>query len=216
MKLTVDRIVDAGMAVYAEAGYPGLSMRRVAARLDVHAGSLYYHVPNKAVLLRLMADRVAWQAYRAGAAALAALPGDAGWAERVVAQLGALRHTLRAHPGGAAMLADSPKVLSFGALNLMERLLVTLDEGRVPGLAAAVAADALLSHVTGFVLQEQGAAPAVPDASEAAAVHRDFPRTVAAAAAVSTDGRFELGLRLICAGAAAQIQPAPVERHALS
>ncbi|MYR87253.1 TetR family transcriptional regulator, partial [Streptomyces sp. SID685] len=42
MKLTKERIVDAGMAVFSEVGYQNLSMRQVADRLDAHAGSLYY------------------------------------------------------------------------------------------------------------------------------------------------------------------------------
>lgn len=74
MKLTKERIVDAGMAVFAEVGYHNLSMRQVADRLDAHAGSLYYHVRGKDELLTLMADRVCRQAYDTGTAALAALP----------------------------------------------------------------------------------------------------------------------------------------------
>ncbi|WP_406209865.1 TetR/AcrR family transcriptional regulator [Kitasatospora sp. NBC_01560] len=202
MKLTADRIVDAGMAVFADAGYHGLSMRQVAERLDVHAGSLYYHVPNRAALLQLMADRVARQAYEAGTAALAALPGQAGWQARVRAQAVALRQSIRRHPGGAIMLAGSPKTLSPGALALMERLLGTLAEAGVPAEDCGTAADTLLSHVTGYVLQEQSDPPVVPVTPEdAAALHRRFPRTVAAAGH-DQDEQFTRSLDLLCAGIA--------------
>ncbi|WP_329192510.1 MULTISPECIES: TetR/AcrR family transcriptional regulator [unclassified Streptomyces] len=201
MKLTAERIVDAGMAVFAESGYHGLSMRRVAQRLDVHAGSLYYHVPNKSALVQLMADRVARQAYEAGTAALVELGPGAGWQERVETQLVALRGTLRRHPGGAVMFADSPKVLSTAALALMERLLETLAEAGVPAADCAVGADALLSHVTGFVLQEQSRSPAVAvGAEEGAALRERFPVTVAAASAFGGDEKFVRSVRLLCTG----------------
>ncbi|GHB51460.1 transcriptional regulator [Streptomyces cirratus] len=208
MKLTAERIIDAGMAVFAESGYQGLSMRRVAQRLDVHAGSLYYHVPNKSALVRLMADRVARQAYEAGTAALAGLGPGAGWQERVEAQLVALRGTIRRHPGGAVMFADSPKVLSDGALALMERLLETLAEAGVPAADGGVGADALLSHVTGFVLQEQSQSPAVAvGAEEGAALCERFPMTVAAASAFGEDEKYLRSVRLVCAGLEALLRP---------
>ncbi|WP_405774365.1 TetR/AcrR family transcriptional regulator [Streptomyces sp. NBC_00859] len=208
MKLTADRIVDAGMAEFAESGYHGLSMRRVADRLDAQAGSLYYHVPNKSALLQLMADRMARQAYDAGTAALAALPEQAGWQAGVEAQATSLRQSISRHPGGAVMFADSPKVLSTGALSLMERLLRSLTEAGVPERDRGIAADTLLSHVTGFVLQEQGDPPALPvTAQDAAAVRERFPMTVAAASAVDKDEQFVLSVRLICAGIERLISP---------
>ncbi|MFD4896658.1 TetR/AcrR family transcriptional regulator [Streptomyces sp. NPDC058411] len=207
MKLTEERIIDAGMAEFAESGYRGLSMRRVAQRLDARAGSLYYHVPSKSALVQLMADRVARQAYEAGTAALAQLDPEAPWQERVEAQLVTLRHALRQHPGGAVMFADSPKVLSTGALALMERVLETLRDGGVPAAHLGVGADALLSHVTGFVLQEQSESPSMTvDAEEATALRQRFPMTVAAAAAPgddAQDAKYVHSVRLLCAGLAA-------------
>ncbi|MCC3772176.1 TetR/AcrR family transcriptional regulator [Streptomyces sp. UNOC14_S4] len=210
MKLTADRIIDAGMTVFAESGYHGLSMRKVAERLGAHAGSLYYHVPSKSALLQLMADRLARQAYEAGTAALTALPEQTGWEDRVEAQAVALRHSIRQHPGGAALFADSPKVLSTGALSLMERLLQTLMDAGVPEEQRGVAADALLSHITGFVLQEQGDPPAVPVTPQAVAeIHERFPMTVASASASAQDldEKFVQSVRLLCDGIAARIRP---------
>ncbi|WP_371616381.1 TetR/AcrR family transcriptional regulator [Streptomyces sp. NBC_00454] len=221
MKLTEERIVEAGMAVFAESGYHGLSMRRVAQRLDAQAGSLYYHVPSKSALVQLMADRVARQAYEAGTRALeeleelqdlqdlADLDARAGWRERVEAQVVTLRRSIRLHPGGAVMFADSPKVLSAGALSLMERLLETLRAAGVPEEHCGIAADALLSHVTGFVLQEQSQSPAVAiDAEEAAGLRERFPLTVAAAAAFDEDEKFVRSVRLLCAGIGTLVPPA--------
>ncbi|WP_406179740.1 TetR/AcrR family transcriptional regulator [Streptomyces sp. NBC_01006] len=208
MKLTVERIIDAGMAVFAETGYHGLSMRRVAQRLDAQAGSLYYHVPNKGALVQLMADRVARQAYDAGTTALDQLDPGADWRQRIEAQLVTLRHSIRRHAGGAVMLADSPKVLSPGALSLMERLLETLREAGVPAVHRGVAADTLLSHVTGFVLQEQSQSPtAAVSADDATALRERYPMTVAEAGTLTEDEKFTRSVRLLCAGVDTLVEP---------
>lgn len=200
MKLSKDRIIDAGMAVFAEAGYHGLSMRQVAKRLDAQAGSMYYHVPNKGALLQLMADRLAQQAYDAGTEALAALPEGADWPERIEAQAVSLRQSLLRHSGGAVMFADSPKVLSSGALSLMERLLRTLKDAGIDDEHLDVAGDAVFSHITGFVLQEQSEPPVLDvSAEDVAELRRRFPMTLAAASR-EEDEVFTGGVRLLCAG----------------
>ncbi|MFD8706144.1 TetR/AcrR family transcriptional regulator [Kitasatospora sp. NPDC059648] len=209
MKLTKDRIVDAGMAVFAEVGYQNLSMRQVADRLDAHAGSLYYHVRGKDELLALMADRVCRQAYDAGTQALAALAVGAPWQDRVEAQATALRRSIKQHPGGAQLLAESPGVLSTGALSLMERLLGTLLDAGLPAEHCGIAADTLLSHITGFVLQEQNQPTAPPTVT--AELHADlcgrFPLVMGdLIPRISQDEKFTRSLRLLCTGFAALCQ----------
>ncbi len=55
--LTLDAIVEAGIALAREAGLDELSMRKLAERLDVGTMSLYAHVPGRAELLELLVDR---------------------------------------------------------------------------------------------------------------------------------------------------------------
>ncbi|MER7752664.1 TetR/AcrR family transcriptional regulator [Kitasatospora sp. NPDC097643] len=206
MKLTKERIVDAGMTVFAEVGYHNLSMRQVAERLDAHAGSLYYHVRGKEELLALMADRVCRRAYDTGTAALADLPPEATWQDRVEAQATALRRSILPHPGGAQLLAESPGVLSPGGLSLMERLLRTLLDAGVPAAHCGIAADTLLSHVTGFVLQEQNqpAAPPPVTAERYAELCEQFPLIMGPLLPrLDQDEKFRRSVRLLCAGFAA-------------
>ncbi|MGM9463057.1 TetR/AcrR family transcriptional regulator [Streptomyces murinus] len=206
MKLTKERIVDAGMAVFAEVGYQNLSMRQVADRLDAHAGSLYYHVRGKEELLALMADRVCRRAYDAGTAALAALPSATTWQDRVQAQATALRAEIKEHPGGAQLLAESPGMLSTGAFSLMERLLRTLLDGGLPAAHCGIAADTLLSHVTGFVLQEQNqpTAPPAVTAELYADLCERFPLVMGdLIPRLSDDEKFSRSVRLLCTGFAA-------------
>lgn len=58
-KLTLDQVIEAGMAVATELGADKLSMRNVAAHLGVGAMSLYTYVPGRDELFELMIDR-AW------------------------------------------------------------------------------------------------------------------------------------------------------------
>lgn len=186
--MSVDRIVAAGMAVFAEVGFERLSMRLVAGQLGVQPSSLYHHVRNKAVLLGLMADRAAQEGLDAGTAALAALPPGAGHTDRVRAQLAALRVALLRHPGGVLLFTSSPHGLGPGALGLMERLLGTLRRAGLTADDSVVAADTLLSYVTGFVLQEQVAAP--PQPAVAAVPADEFPLTASLAGRFDDDQMF--------------------------
>ncbi|MCB7135026.1 TetR/AcrR family transcriptional regulator [Cellulosimicrobium marinum] len=56
-RLTLDEVVDAGIAVAQEGGLDALSMRRVATELGVGAMSLYTYVPGRTELVDLMIDR---------------------------------------------------------------------------------------------------------------------------------------------------------------
>ena len=59
--LSVELILDRAMQLAAVEGLVGVTMRRLADSLGVQAMSLYHHVPNKAALMMLMAERSADQ-----------------------------------------------------------------------------------------------------------------------------------------------------------
>jgi AcrR family transcriptional regulator len=86
--LSRDRIIEVALALSAREGLEALSMRRIAAELGTGAMSLYNHVPDKAALLRGLADRVL---------AEVEMPEDAPWREVTEAWATSLRATLLAH-----------------------------------------------------------------------------------------------------------------------
>ena len=55
--LTRDRILEVARATVERDGYEQLSLRRLAASLEVTAPALYDHVDSKSALLRLLADQ---------------------------------------------------------------------------------------------------------------------------------------------------------------
>lgn len=154
-------ITAAALDALGEAGLDQLTMRSVAARLGVQVGGLYYHLPDKAALLRAMADVVCRDAL---ADFESRHPAEDAWPDAVAELCRCTRRTLRARRDSARVLAAAPRSGSTGAFALMERLIALLECGLAPE-RADVAADTLMSYVTGFVLQEQveaSAAPALP------------------------------------------------------
>lgn len=110
-----------------------------------------------------------------------------------------MRLSIKQHPGGGQLLAESPGTLSTGALSLTERLLRTLLDAGLP----ADAADTLLSHVTGFVLQEQNQPDEPPPvtAERYAELCERFPLLMRPSMPrLSQDEKFTRSLRRLCAG----------------
>ncbi|WP_193554677.1 TetR/AcrR family transcriptional regulator [Rothia halotolerans] len=58
MALTRERILETALEILSAYGLGDLSMRRLAAELDVAPGALYYHVRNKQELLAQLAHRL--------------------------------------------------------------------------------------------------------------------------------------------------------------
>jgi TetR/AcrR family transcriptional regulator, tetracycline repressor protein len=73
--LTVDVIVDAAVALLADVGLSGLSMRKLGAALDVDPMAVYHHVGSKRALLALVTTRVLGR--------MQAPDPDAAWPDRI-------------------------------------------------------------------------------------------------------------------------------------
>ncbi len=138
--LSEDAIVDAALAITRTEGLDAVTMRRVAAKLDTGAASLYVYVRNRDELLRAMMDRVA------GTVPPIA-PDPAHWREQVHELMRGLRRALEAHPGLASVLTGEPPTTE-NALAGAESLLGILLAGGVPPQDASWAVDILMLIVT--------------------------------------------------------------------
>jgi AcrR family transcriptional regulator len=147
--LTVDRVVEAATALADAEGLDAVSMRRVAQELGVVPMTLYTYVPDKAVLLDLMLDRLYLGMPRAE-------PVEAGWRERLAAVAEQNRALYAAHPWAAGLSASRPP-LGPGLMAKYEHELRAFD-----GTALSdVEIDAAFTDLLGFV---QGNARAAADA----------------------------------------------------
>ena len=138
--LSRDEIVEAARGLLAERGLAGLTMRRLAERLGVQPGALYYHVASKQDLLAAVAAEILERAQ-------IATHDPARAAEELRAALLPIR--------------DGAEVMSFvnafrpdalRPLRMLERAFP------LPAPQARWAADTLVHYVLGFVAEEQNQA----------------------------------------------------------
>lgn len=99
--LSQQRIRDAALALIDEEGLEALSMRRLAQRLGVQAGSLYSHVPTKEALLDSVANEVVRSVDVSGFAGGDWHGGLRRWAK-------SYRAALAAHPHAVPFVAYGP------------------------------------------------------------------------------------------------------------
>lgn len=150
--LSVGEVVEAAVALADAGGLEAVSMRKVAARLDVSAMSLYTYVPGKRELLDLMLDHCL--------AELVAEPIAGGrWRDRMATLARSWLAFHRRHPWVLAVSASRP-LLGPNETAVFERCLEIVDGLGLPGPRMA----RLVEVVASFV---RGAAHAVVDAEAA-------------------------------------------------
>lgn len=206
--LTQAALVQAALAVLERDGLDLLSMRRVAAELDLQAASLYWHVRNKEELLELLAD-----------AALAGMDlsgSEGGWREQVRVLAHRYRAFLKSRRDLARLVAGR-FVVGPNASRMMEHgLAVFREAGFSAGGASAAVYLVSVTYVQGFVVQEMnpmravealGGTPAeamaVVSAELADLPAQTFPHLTEAAqymTAMNLDERFDWGLECILDG----------------
>jgi AcrR family transcriptional regulator len=144
--LTRDRVVAEALAVISAHGAQALSMRALAARLDVVPGALYRHVRSKEQLYDLILDAV-----------LAEVDCQADPTQPWTAQVTVLAHRLRAvmenRPGVAALLKTRDP-LTPASLAVAEAFLASLLAAGLPAREAALAFRAIYDYTLGFALAD--------------------------------------------------------------
>jgi AcrR family transcriptional regulator len=198
--LTREMIVEAAMRLLRELGVEKLSMRRLAAELDVTATALYYHVGSKDELL----DAVITRLLRSAASVGESLP----WQEALEELVVQLQYLGSEYPGVPRHLAEHLE--SEATLLWMELLLRVIKRA---GFSDEQASAAFI--VVGFYNSAQplrGDAPLRsapwdvlhPDAIAARVAHRPeaFPTLARMVSHVRQPDEtlFRLGLRSLIAG----------------
>lgn len=140
-----ERIVDAAVEIADTDGIHGLSMPKLARRLDVGVMSLYGHVLSKDDLVEAVAQRLLEEV----PAPDTSLP----WDEAIREHFRSLRRTLVAHPGLGDTLAT--RALAVPAVSrILEQNLSVLRAGGLAPESAAKTYCAMLTYTLGFVSWE--------------------------------------------------------------
>jgi AcrR family transcriptional regulator len=144
-------IVRAGLDVLDEGGLDGLTLRKVAGRLDVQAPALYWHVRNKQELLDEMGTEV-WRriSLRVAERPIAGVP----WREHLASYAWITREELLRHRDGAKM-ATGTTLTDVEVVRRSEpRLAAMVGQGFT--VRSAAQASVLVHHfVVGFCIEEQ-------------------------------------------------------------
>jgi len=196
--LTREAILTAALALVDEQGIEALSMRKLAARLQVDPMSIYHHVPNKAALVSGLVRSVF---------AEMAPPLDEGdWPDRVCAWARAYRDVALAHPHLVLEIVTDAAAASGAAIQISEPLYAALAAAGLTPRAVLHAAGTLVDFVNGYALGASAPAGADPMGDHLAAMDPALVPTMRRIHEAVADGEpgggFEAGLDIIVRGIA--------------
>ena len=180
-----DSVIEAALRILDDQGLPELTMRRLAAALDVQPSALYHHFPNKQTLLAAVADRIQSSARPTPHERL-------DWRSAAVTEATLIRDALLAYRDGAEVVL-STRALGLGSDHAHARLTAALRRGHDQETSELVAT-ALLHLILGDAtltqqrIQADSLGVVSPDAS------------ISAPSALPSDMAFLVGVELILAG----------------
>ena len=182
MTLDKQRIVEEAVALLDDDGLDGLTLRKLAKRLDVQAPTLYWHVPNTAALITAVADVILDQGF--GDMAPPA-PGER-WQDWLTEVAIRLRRALLDH-------RDSARVISFAQLSrrmtaISELAMSSLVDCGVPLRDARIIVLTVERFTVGHVLEEQAPRPDA-ESVDMTAYASAYPTVIAAVTEYFKPGR---------------------------
>ncbi|WP_214320199.1 TetR/AcrR family transcriptional regulator C-terminal domain-containing protein [Nonomuraea sediminis] len=200
MGLEKSAIVAAALKLLAEVGLEGLTLRRLAAELDVQAPALYWHVRNKQELLDEMAAAIV-RPYLDRPP----LTDPARWREWLADYARGVRNMLNSYRDGARVAAGtrpSPELFA-----MIEGMVASLEKAGFDATDALLGVFAISNYVDGFVVEEQAdrgrSDPEDSEGPDLEMMTAAYPRLMAALSRLGDpqgDRSFEEGLQLVLDG----------------
>lgn len=144
--LSADDVLDEAIAIADSDGLDSLSIRRLAAHLELAPMTIYGYFDSKDDLLDRMADRM-FDRFESPNLS------SSDWAIQAAAVMIAFRELLLTHPS-LAQLLTTRRVVSLGVTRSIEAVLVHLRAGGLDSSLAVQAYAALFAYTLGFVVFE--------------------------------------------------------------
>lgn len=166
--LTRQLVVEAALRVLDGGGIDAVTLRSVAAELDVKAPALYHHVRGKQELL----DEMGTEVQRRVVAALAGRTWSGDWSDDLAAYADALRAEYRAHRDGARTFSGT-LITDPAVLRAQEPWLRRWIASGVTADLAFDATELVTAFVVGFVIEEQERAQSAGDPDRYSDAARD-------------------------------------------
>jgi TetR/AcrR family tetracycline transcriptional repressor len=146
-----DDVARVALRILDDHGLADLTMRRLAASLDVQPSALYWHFENKQTLIAELADRIV-DAHPAPGDAVSEAGSD--WRERTRVEAEALRDALLAYRDGAEVVS-STYALGLGSGRALTRLTDAVSVAGFDEATSRRAGTVLLHFILGHVSHEQ-------------------------------------------------------------
>jgi TetR/AcrR family tetracycline transcriptional repressor len=145
-------VIKAALEILDAEGLENVTLRRIAAKLNVQAPALYWHFKNKQDLTDDMAQTILSNAELDNFTE----PTDINnWPQWLADLMHCLRNSLIAHRDGGRVVAGA----SFGRAYALEKMLAqiarVLNKAGFDNLPAGLAAATTIDYVWGFVIEEQ-------------------------------------------------------------
>lgn len=153
MKIHREQIIDTAMTLLDRDGLEGVTVRKVAAELNVHPGALYWHVRNKQELLEEMANALLAEQFTP----LEGPAPEQDWADWLRDICTRLRLALLAHREGARVVAGASYHRAVLLSHLVMTIIGSLQAAGFSLHLAYITCITALSYVYGFVIEEQAA-----------------------------------------------------------
>ncbi|OJH36970.1 TetR/AcrR family transcriptional regulator C-terminal domain-containing protein [Cystobacter ferrugineus] len=151
MRIQRERVVREALVLLDEAGIEGVTMRKLAQRLEIQAPSLYWHFANKQALLDGMADALVDPVARDVEPGLP-------WDEVLRRVATELRRALLSRRDGARVFAGT-YIVTENILRVSEAQMGALRRAGASSRVAAWGSFSLVYYVIGFSMEEQALDP---------------------------------------------------------
>jgi len=147
-----DAVIKAALEILDAEGLENVTLRRIAAKLNVQAPALYWHFKNKQDLTDDMAQAILSNAKLDNFTA----PTDINnWPTWLADLMHCLRNALIAHRDGGRVVAGA----TYGRAYTLEKIMIgvtrVLEKAGFDKLNAGLAAGTTIDYVWGFVIEEQ-------------------------------------------------------------
>ncbi|MBM7791168.1 TetR/AcrR family transcriptional regulator C-terminal domain-containing protein [Tenggerimyces flavus] len=212
MALTKQTVVRTALELLDEVGLDGLTLRKLAAKLNVQAPALYWHFANKQALLDEMATTMLADSLRT----MAPQQDELSWETWARTYGSSYRRMLLEHRDGAKMFSGT-YLTDRSLYEPMETVMAMFARVASSIEEAVIGLTTINSYVVGFVIEEQAVYPKPGERNDqydptdrARRVGDELPLTQAAGEHMFSDPdrRFARGLDLIIRGMQATYEPA--------
>jgi TetR/AcrR family tetracycline transcriptional repressor len=147
------RIIKAALELLDEEGLNNLSLRKLAAKLNIQAPALYWHFKSKEVLIDYMAESILQTEFKD----ITPRVHDEPWQEWLITLCKRLRKAMKAHRDGSRVVAGAHLYPAVTLIQIFEVAMESLTSSGIELQKANLMITTAIHFVFGNAIEEQSA-----------------------------------------------------------